>query len=207
MNPDILINPNLAYLLLVTGFVLGMSAVLTPGTGILEIGALIAFILAGWELIYLPINWWALVILILGVFPFMIAVRLSKKVYFLVISIAALVVGSVFLFDGPGWKPAVNPWLALIVSTLVVIFMWVATTKSIQASLLEPSHDLASLIGQEGEARTEIAAEGSIYINGELWSARSDQPLAVGTRVRVLDRQGLVLTVEAVEPPQESSNP
>jgi membrane-bound serine protease (ClpP class) len=206
MDPDILINPNLAYLLLVTGFVLGMSAVLTPGTGLLEIGALIAFVLAGWEIIYLPINWWALVILILGVFPFLIAVRLSKKVYFLVISIAALVVGSVFLFDAPGWQPAVNPWLALIVSTLVVIYMWVATTKSIQAASLEPSHDLASLIGQEGEARTEISSDGSVYVNGELWSACSDQPISAGTRVRVLERQGLILTVEALEPDPESSN-
>jgi membrane-bound serine protease (ClpP class) len=161
---------------------------------------------AGVELIYLPINWWALVILILGVFPFWIAVRISKKVYFLVISIAALVIGSVFLFDGPGWKPAVDPWLALIVSTLVVVYLWIAATKSIQAASLEPSHDLASLIGQEGEARTEIGSEGSVYVNGELWSARSNQLLSAGTRVRVLERQGLVLTVEPVETSREAPN-
>jgi membrane-bound serine protease (ClpP class) len=65
---------------------------------------------------------------------------------------------------------------------------------------------LASLIGQEGEARTEIGSEGSVYVNGELWSARSNQLLSAGTRVRVLERQGLVLTVEPVETSREAPN-
>ena len=44
----IFLNPNVAYLFLVAGFSLALMAVLTPGTGLLEIGALFVLLLAGW---------------------------------------------------------------------------------------------------------------------------------------------------------------
>lgn len=196
MDADIFINPNIAYLLLVIGLSLGMFAIFTPGTGFLEAAALIALVLAGWMVINLPINWWALVILVVGVFPFLLAVRFTQKRIYLIISIVSLVVGSIFLFDAPGWQPAVNPFLAIIISTLVVIFFWVAATKTLQAAQMRPSQDLGALIGMVGEARTDIEGEGSIYVNGELWSARSSQPIRAGASVRVIDRQGLILIVE-----------
>jgi len=201
MNIDILVNPNIAYLLLVTGFVLGMMAVFSPGTGLLEAGALLCFLMAGAMVLYLPINWWALVILILGVFPFLLAVRYSKKLYFLVISIVALIIGSVFLFDGPTWAPVVNPILATVTSILVAGFFWIVATKYLQVASQPPSINLEALIGQVGEARTDLNEEGSIYISGELWSARSNQPIPAGSHVRVIERQGLILIVEPIVPP------
>jgi membrane-bound ClpP family serine protease len=200
MDINSFISPTFAYLMLVAGFVLGMLAIFSPGTGILEIGALFAFILAGWQILSLPINWWALLILILGVFPFLIAVRFSKKIYFLVIAIAAFVVGSVFLFDAPGSGLAIDPFLAIIVSTLVASSFWVVTTKYIQAANTPTTHDLSSLIGQIGEAKTDIFNEGSVYVGGEMWSAHSNQPIPRGAHVSVIDRQGLILTVEIVPP-------
>jgi len=199
MNIESFINPNFAYIMLVLGFVLGMLALFNPGTGLLEIVAFFAFILAAWQIYYLPINWWALLILILGVFPFLLAVRYSKKIIFLIISIAALIVGSVFLFDAPGWNLAVNPILAAITSTLVAVFFWFTAIKSLQAAQLKPSHDLQSLIGEIGEARTDLSTEGTVYVMGELWSARCSQPVKNGAAVRVVDRQGLLLLVEPVE--------
>ena len=200
MDLSVLLNPNLAYLLLVAGFLFAMLAIFSPGTGFLEIAALVSFVLAGWIIIYLPINWWALLILVIGVFPFLLAVRFSKKLYFLVISIIALIVGSVFIFDAPGWKPAVNPVLATIVSSLVAVFVWIVATKYLQVANQPPSHDLASLIGKVGEARSDIEDEGSVYVGGEMWTARSSQPISSGTRIKVIDRQGLVLIVEPDRP-------
>jgi len=50
-----------------------------------------------------------------------------------------------------------------------------------------------------GIAHTNIFQEGSVYINGEEWSAWSRNPIPVETRVRIIGRQGLVLEVEAVK--------
>jgi membrane-bound ClpP family serine protease len=66
-----------------------------------------------------------------------------------------------------------------------------------------PSHDLESIIGSIGEARSTIHNDGSVYANGELWTARSDHRILAGSRVRVIGREGFVLEVEQVEEDQE----
>ena len=66
---EFLLNPNVAYVALVSGFLIAILALLSPGTGLVEVGGLILMIIAGWGIYNLPVNLWALVILLLGVFP------------------------------------------------------------------------------------------------------------------------------------------
>jgi membrane-bound serine protease (ClpP class) len=159
-------------------------------------------LLAGWEVYYLPINLWALGVLILGVVPFWLAVRKSGNLLYLALSIAALVIGSAFLFQGEGWRPAVNPLLALVVSTLTAWFLWLVTRKTLEAQNRVPTHDLGGLVGATGLARTDVHHEGSVYVQNEDWSAQSEHPIPAGTGVRVLRREGFILWVEAIESPQ-----
>ncbi len=203
---DLLLDPNVAYLMLVFGFLLGILAVLTPGTGLLELGSLFAFVLAGWAIYNLPVNLWALIVLLLGVFPFLIAVRRSRQLIYLGIAIAALVVGSLFLFRGEGLRPAVNPALATITSLLAGGFMWFAASRTLDAIRVRPAHDLGSLIGKTGEARTEVFEEGSVQVAGELWTAFSAEPISPGTPIKVVGREGFLLQVEA-EAPQVDQQP
>jgi membrane-bound ClpP family serine protease len=74
--------------------------------------------------------------------------------------------------------------------------LWFAGRKFVDAMSMRPSHDLTRLIGQTGEARTKIGDEGSVQINGELWSARSEKPIAAGSTIRVVQREGFILIVE-----------
>ncbi|HEX7555505.1 MAG TPA: hypothetical protein VF338_02690, partial [Leptolinea sp.] len=83
---NLLLDPNVSYIILVGGFVLAVLAMFAPGTGLLEFGAVLAIVIAGYSMANLPINWWALVILLLGVFPFQYALRRSRNLIFLVIS-------------------------------------------------------------------------------------------------------------------------
>ncbi len=46
-----------------------------------------------------------------------------------------------------------------------------------------------------GEARTEIYNGGSVQVASALWSARSDERIPTGSKVRVVSRSGLTLTV------------
>ena len=194
------INPQVAYLLLVAGTLLVIMAIFSPGTGLLELGALFLLVLAGWQAYNLPINWWALVILAVGVVPFIIAVRQSKKLVYLVVAIVSVVIGSSFLFRGENWwQPAVNPVLAIVVSILAGAYLWIASTKVLEADQTEPVHDPDRMIGQVGEAKTKILEEGSVQVAGELWTARSENPIKAGSSVRVLRREGFVLIVEKNE--------
>jgi membrane-bound serine protease (ClpP class) len=197
---DFLLNPNIAYLMLVFGFSLAVMAFFAPGTGILEIIAFFALLGAGYGVYNLPINIWALLVLFIGVIPFILALRRSGRNFFLIIAIVAFVVGSTFLFRGDHWwDPAVNPILATVLSILVAGFFWIAIRKTLEAERTQPSHDLNALIGQTGEAKTDVNFEGSVQVDGELWSAHSDKPIPNGAQVRVLAREGFTLTVEQID--------
>ena len=193
---DFLLDPNIAYLFLLSGVLLAMMAIITPGTGMFEVGAFFCLAVAGYAVYTLSINLWALIVLMLSVVPFIYAIRKPKRELYLALSILGLVLGSVFLFATDGWKPAVNPAVALISSLLFAGFVWVAITKTLQAARARPLHDLSTLVGQSGEAKTHIHAEGSVQVAGELWSARSEKPIPAGSSIRVIDREGFVLFVE-----------
>lgn len=195
---DILFDPNIAYLLVVSTFLLLWSSYATPGTGILEVAALFSLILSGWAMFVLPINLWALGVLLLVIFP-VVAYRTTQRMVFLVLAILMLEVGSVFIFAGEGWRPIVNPALAILVSAGTGFYYWLSTTKIIEAERSPLAHNPDALIGTQGEARTDIHHEGTVYIDGEMWSARSERLISNGSAVRVIAREGLVLLVEENE--------
>jgi len=201
---EILVDPNVAYLILVVGIVVAIMALFAPGTGVLEVGALFLLFLAGWEISQQPVNYWALGVLILGVIPFFLAVRKSRNLVFLVIALIAFVIGSAYLFQGvTWWRPGVNPILAIIVSLVASGYLWIATTKVLETEKLKPRHDLGKLINEEGEAQTDILNEGSVQIGSELWSARSLVQIPEGSKVRVIKRDGFILEVEPITPETE----
>lgn len=196
---DFLLDPNLAYLILLGGILLGMMALVTPGTGLFEIGAFFCLALAGYAIYSLSFNWWALLFLALGLVPFVYSIQKPGRGAYLGVSILLLVIGSVFLFSVDGWKPAVNPLLAVVASLSLTAFLWIAVGKSVQAASVRPTHDLDALVGQVGEARTKVHAEGSVQVAGEMWSAKSDKSIPNGSAVRVVRREGFVLVVEKID--------
>lgn len=199
---NFIIDPNLAYVLLVSGFVLAVLALFSPGTGLLEIGALFTLVVAGYGIATLPTNWWALVILVAGIIPFVFGLRQRqpRQWIFLGLSLAALVVGSVFLFRNEQGGPAVNLALAILTPTSALAILWIVGRRALEAARQRPAIDLTRLIGKTGEAHTDVSAEGSVYVSGEEWTARSDEFIPKGAAVRVIGREGLVLLVEAVPP-------
>jgi membrane-bound serine protease (ClpP class) len=193
---DFLLDPNVAYLILLGGVLLAMLSLASPGTGLFEIGAFFCIALAGYAIYNLSFNWWALLLLGLSIVPFVYAIQKPKRELYLALSILLLVVGSVFMFPRTADQAIVNPFVAIVASALVAGFLWIAVRKSVEATSAKPTHDLAGLVGQVGEARTKIDDEGSVLVAGELWSARSENPITAGSPIRVLRREGFVLIVE-----------
>ncbi len=197
---DFLLDPNIAYLLLVAGVFMGLLAIVSPGSGVLEIGAIFCLALAGYAIYNLSFSVWAIIVLVLSVVPFIFAFRRKapQRDILLGLSVLAVVIGSVYLFRDPEGGPAVNPILATVTSLLAGGFMWLALNKTMQAMQTTPRHDLGTLIGQVGEAKTKVSSEGSVQVSGELWSARSEKPIPAGSAIRVVGRDGFVLIVEKI---------
>ncbi len=196
---NFLLDPNVAYLFLLGAATLTFFAIITPGTGLLEVGAIFCFLLTGYAVYNLPMNWLAAFAVLLSLAPFFYAVQKPKREWALALAILLLIFGSIFLFAVDGWKPAVNPLLATVASLALSIFLWVVVRKLIQVSATRPTHDLGTLVGQIGEARTSIYHEGSAYIDGELWSARSESKIHAGSQIRVVSRDGFILVVEPIK--------
>ncbi len=194
------LTPNLAYLLLITGTVVLIFAILTPGTGLLEITALFLLFGAGYSATQLAVNAWAIALWVAGAVFFGFSVWHKRRAtLWLVLALVVITVGSVFIFRSPSGGSAVSPWLALTTSALVVGFGWIIARKVLEAEERPPVHSLDRLIGEIGEARTPINPEGTVYVAGEDWTARSDTPIPKGAAVRVVGRSGLILKVEKVE--------
>jgi membrane-bound serine protease (ClpP class) len=196
---DFLLEPNVAYLILLAGVMLGFMALVSPGTGLFEIGAFFCILLAGYAVYRLSFNWWALALLVCSVVPFIYAIQKPQRELYLGLSILLLILGSVFMFRSATGLFAVNPAVAVLASALVTGFLWLAVRKSMEAAGARPSHDLNGVLGMSGEARTDVHDEGSVQVGGELWSARSENPIPKGSPIRVVRRDGFVVVVEKVE--------
>jgi len=194
---EFITDPNIAYVLLVFGSILTLLAIVTPGTGALEIGALFSLALSGFAAYRMGINLWALVVLLLMLVPFIYAIRKPKREIYLAASIVMLIIGSIYLFPTQGLRPSVNPYLAVIVSLSSSVFIWLIVLKTLVAMHSRPSHDLGNLLGQIGETKTIVHSEGSVQMDGELWSARSEKRIPAGRQVRVVGRDGFTLIIES----------
>ena len=196
---EFLLNPNLAYVLLVVGFVLTLLAILTPGTGMLEVGALFCLSLVAYIAFNIGFNPWALIVIMLSLVPFVYATRKPKRNVWLGISVGAILFSSLYIFNGNGWLPDVNPILAIFITILAGGFVWLTATKTVKAHASRPFHNLDGLIGQLGETRTRVHENGSAQVAGELWSVRSDKEIPPGKPIRVIAREGFILLVEKSE--------
>ncbi|OGO16656.1 MAG: hypothetical protein A2Z14_09910 [Chloroflexi bacterium RBG_16_48_8] len=198
---------NLVYLLFVAGVWFASLAVISPGTGLYEVLTLITLGGAGIGLFYLPINAWAFIPLILGMAAFLSSLWV-KKLEGVLLGISALLfsLGSVYLFQSTWNEPAVHPLLAIVVSLSTLGFYWFAIRKTIAAQRMQSIHDPSLVVGQIGVTRTAIAPMGTVYVGGEVWSARSDISIPVSAEVLVTGRKGLVLNVELVDIPRNQSS-
>ncbi len=193
---DPLLDPNIAYLVLVAATFFVLLALMTPGTGVPELLAIFSLLLAGYAVYHLSYNWWALAILLLSLIPFWLAVRWARGGFWLVLSILGLAVGSIFFFPSETGLISVNPVLAVGTTVVYAASVWICVRKIVEVAVSRPVHELSSLIGQKGETRTAVQEGGSVQGAGELWSARSEQLLKAGSAVRVIGREGFVLIVE-----------
>ena len=195
---ELFLNANVAYIIIVLAVMFILAAIAAPGTGIIELVAVVFVGLSGFIIFSRGANWWALLVAGLSIVPFFFAIRTKGVASWLLLGLTCimLIVGSVFLFTDTNGNPEVSPVLAIASSAACTGLLWLAVTRAIKAQTATKHHDMDALVGQIGEARTDILDEGSVYVGGELWSAKSASKVAVGESVRITGREGFILIVE-----------
>lgn len=202
---SLLIDPNIVYVLLVFGLWTFVTAVYLPGTGVIEVVAGVIMLITVLLLATIPsTNWWAVLLIIIGVLGFMILPFLRDKRLerLALLGLALQAFGALFLFrDG-----MIHPLLiALTVIAPLGYHLWVLMPilDNLRELEKQPKSEEISLIGTSGRVVQQIEgvgkAAGTVQVRGELWSAQAHDALPSGTPIAVVDMDGLLLMVEAVK--------
>ena len=190
-------DPNIAYILMMIGlaglyFELSHPGVVLPGV----VGS-IALILAFYSFQTLPVNIAGVLLIVLALIFFIMEMKIASYGLLSVAGIISLLLGSVMLFDrGSDGQPGIS-WSVLMPTLVLVGGFFVGVAGLVFRSRRRPPMTGDSgLIGKTGVVKTALDPIGRIQVHGELWSARSRTPVAVGQAVRVVAVDGLTLEVK-----------
>lgn len=194
-----LIDPNLAFILLVLGLV-GIYIEFThPGLILPGVTGAILVILGAMALTLLPINWAGAALIFLGLAFFILEATIPSGGILAGGGVIAMVLGAVMLVDTGVPELSIN-WVTAIGVTLpfaaITVFLLQLAIKSFRYKVATGSE---GMVGEAGVAKTDVHEAGRVFVHSEWWNARSEQPIPAGARIRVVGVDGLTLTVEAGE--------
>jgi membrane-bound serine protease (ClpP class) len=146
---------------------------------------------------HLPVNGWALALLFLSTLGFAVDVQAGHQGFWTGVGLVGLLAGSLTLFGGSAALD-VPLWLVALVFVGQVIFMLGGMTVAVRNRFSVPTVGRDSMIGELGEARTDLRPDGVVTVRGAPWRARTNRatPVSAGLPIRVVAVDRLVLEVE-----------
>lgn len=201
---SIVSNPNVAYVLMLLGIYGLIYEFSNPGTVLPGVAGAVSLVLALYAFALLPVNFAGVALILLGL-ALMVGEAFVPSFGALGVGgVAAFVVGSLILIDteAPGFGLSIPLVLSLAaVSALLLIFV---IGMAIRARRRPVVSGAEGLLGARGRALSGFPGAGSVRLHGEVWSARSEVPIAAGRAVQVSGREGLVLSVTPITNQEES---
>ncbi len=195
---DIIGDPNVAYVLMMLGFLGLFFELSTPGAILPGVIGGISLILAFFAFQTLPVNYAGVLLILLALILFIAEIKIVSHGMLTVGGVLAMTLGSILLFDSP--EPYLKVSLSLIVTTVLLVtgFAFFVIRKAIAAHRRKPFTGKEGLVGEKGYADSDIMPEGKVFVRGEYWDAWSDQPVSRGEKVLVVAVEGLKVKVEKV---------
>ncbi len=193
----IITNPNVAYILFMLGLLGLYFELSTPGAVLPGVVGAISLILAFFAFQVLSVSFTGALLIVLAIVLFIAEAKTAGYGILIAGGLISMTIGSIMLFNDP--DPALRASLQVIVPVVLVTaaFFIVGIYLSIRALRRRPASGGEALVGQEGDARTPVDRNGgSVFVAGAHWSASSDEPIAEGRPVRVIEVKGMSLKVE-----------
>jgi len=192
---DTLVDPNLIVILMSLG-VLGITVeVLSPGLIFPGTIGGVSLILGLLGLQVLPISWAGLLLILLGLGFFVAEGFVVSHGALTLAGAASFIVGALILFDPAGELYNVSVWVAVAIAATLALLIGVALAKAIALRRSRPQTGQEELVGGVAVVRRDLDPEGLVFVHGELWRARSANPISAGEEVLV-DAIGEDLTLE-----------
>ena len=194
---SVLNDPTVAYLLLMLGFYGIFFELSNPGAIFPGVVGGIALILGLTGLQTLSVNYAGLLLIVLAVVLFFLEIQIQSHGLLAVGGSAALVAGSLMLFDSP--LPFLRLSLRVLIPVLLVTvgFFAFAMVLALRAQRRRVVSGREGLVGLTAEVRRALDPEGAVFVAGEHWTAvlEGGGSVPVGGRVTVVGVDHLRLTV------------
>jgi membrane-bound serine protease (ClpP class) len=192
-------DPNIAYILFLVGlaglyFEFANPGVILPGV----IGG-ISLLLAFFSMQTLPVNYAGILLILFGIILFIAELKVISHGILTVGGMISLIMGSLMLFDSP--DPALRVTWQVMISALTIICLFFAgvITLVLRAQMRKPHTGKEGMVGETGQAVTDIHEDGKVFIKGEYWDAASEKAIEEGREIKVVSVEGLKVKVEEVE--------
>jgi len=200
-------NPSIAYVLLNLGIIGLIFGFLTPGWHVPETVGAILLVLGLIGLGYFGYNSAGLLLIALAMIFFIAEALTPTFGLFAVAGTVTFILGGIMLFSGGGVYLVnestyhVLRIAILVMAILLALFFIFGAAAVVKAHRRKPEAGSEELIGEVGKVVEDLTPEGVVKVHGELWKARSrdGSVIRVGEKVRVVEVNGLTLTVERIE--------
>ena len=202
---EILVNPNVSYLLLIAGMIGIAIEFFSPGLIIPGAFGSISLILGLYANAQLPVAPAGVVLLILGFVMIVAEVHLPTHGILGVAGVISLAVSGLLLYSGTNSAFELSPAVAVAVAVILGGGLVFAAQRAMAARRLPKHTGWEELVGAVAEVRQPLDPVGQVFVNGALWRAVAAGPngagraLRPGSRVRVESVEGLTLNVKPLD--------
>jgi len=194
---NVLVDPNVAVILLMAG-ALGLYIEFNqPGTLIPGITGAVCLLLALIAMQILPFSWLGLLLIGLGLALFMAELFVTSYGLLFAGGVACFLLGGSMLFDMPEVSDLnVSFWSVLVPATIGLAMFAAIVVVAVGRSLGRPqAAGVGEMLGMVGRATTDLDPTGTVFVRGEFWRVRAEEPVSAESSVEVVGVEGLELVV------------
>jgi membrane-bound serine protease (ClpP class) len=209
----LLVNPTVAYLLLLAGLIGIAIEILSPGLFIPGTLGIVCFLLGAYGTAQLPVTAAGIALLVIGIVFIVAEAHLATHGILGAIGVVSLAASGLLLFDTGTDDFGVSAPVVVIVAVLLGGGLALAIRKVVQAHRAQALTGWEELLGAEGDVRVPLDPVGQVFVQGALWratpvegagDAEVERVRQRGARVRVESVDGLTLYVRPIsDEPEE----
>jgi membrane-bound serine protease (ClpP class) len=201
----VIADPEIVGLLFMLG-VLGLYVELqNPGLVLPGVLGAICLLLAATALQVIPFNWLGLMLVIGGIALLIAEIHVASFGLLFSVGLVALAWGAWLVFRVPELSDLALPfWRAIFPAVASLAAVLGVLAWNVSRAQARPQFSGAERLATEiGVADSDLAPEGLVLVQSELWKAVADAPVRRGEKVRILSVNGLELRVRRAEPGEE----
>jgi membrane-bound serine protease (ClpP class) len=196
---DLLSDPNVSYILMMLGIWGLIFELYNPGLIFPGIVGFISLVLAFYSFNTLPVNYAGLALIVFGIVLFILEIKLTSHGLLTAGGIASIFFGSLMLIKVTSPLEGVSISMKVIVSVLVCTagFFLFIIGAGIRAQRRKPTTGKQGLIGEIGEAASDLSPSGQVKVHGETWNATTiEGTISLGSKVQIVEVLNLHLKVK-----------